>query len=64
MTEKKAKQQLVLGCILLGILVVLGGIQAVFSSFIVVRLLAIMAVVGCSAGVGAFIRELFILKKA
>jgi hypothetical protein len=62
MKEKKDKQQLLIGCVLLGILIILGSLQVVFSPFIFVRGVSLIAVIGCSMGAGAFIRELFILK--
>ncbi|WML45447.1 hypothetical protein [Neobacillus sp. PS3-40] len=63
MKEKKIKQQLIMGCVLFGILVILGSLQVVFSPFIFVRGVSLLVVIGCSTGVGTFIRELFILKK-
>jgi len=40
-----------------------GSLQVVFSQFALVRGLWLVSVIFCSAGVGAFIRELFIIKK-
>jgi hypothetical protein len=60
MKEKKVKQQLVTGCILFIILIISGSTQIVFSPYSFVRNLSLIAVIGCSIGLGAFIRELFI----
>lgn len=62
--KRTVKQQLVIGCILLGMLVVLGSLQVVFSPYPFVRGVMIISVIGCSAGIGAYIREFFILKKS
>jgi hypothetical protein len=64
MLKKRVQQQLVIGSILLGILILLGSLQVVFSQFTFVRGVSLIAVIGCSIGLGAFIRELFILKNA
>ncbi|KMY51492.1 hypothetical protein [Peribacillus loiseleuriae] len=61
--NKTVKQHLITGCILLGILIIMGSIQVVFSPLTFVRSIMLIAVIGCSAGVGSFIRELFVLKK-
>ncbi|WP_391203445.1 hypothetical protein [Psychrobacillus sp. L4] len=62
--KRSVKQQLVTGCILLGMLVVLGSLQVVFSPYTFVRGVMIIAVIGCSAGIGAYIREFFIVKNS
>jgi uncharacterized membrane-anchored protein len=62
--KRTVKQQLVIGCIFLGMLVVLGSLQVVFSPYTFVRGVMIISVIACSAGIGAFIREFFIQRKA
>ncbi|MFF2755284.1 hypothetical protein ACFVR1_16210 [Psychrobacillus sp. NPDC058041] len=62
--KRTVKQQLVIGCISLGVLVVLGSLQVVFSPYTFVRGVMIISVIACSAGIGAYIREIFILKKS
>jgi uncharacterized membrane-anchored protein len=61
--ENRVKKQLIMGCVFLGFFIILGSLQVVFSPFTFVRGISLLAVIGCSAGVGAFIRELFILKE-
>ncbi|SDM64487.1 hypothetical protein [Bacillus sp. OK048] len=63
MQEKKVKKQLIMGCILFGISIISGSLQIVFSPFNFVRVVSLIVVIGSSLCVGAFIRELFILKK-
>ncbi|WP_227940216.1 hypothetical protein [Alkalihalobacillus deserti] len=63
MKENKVKKQLIMGCVLLGIFIITGSIQAIFSPFTFVRGISLLSVIACSAGVGAFIREFFILKE-
>ncbi|MBM7603061.1 putative membrane-anchored protein [Metabacillus crassostreae] len=56
-------KQLITGCFFFGFFIILGSLQVVFSPFTFVRGMSLLAVIGCSAGVGAFIRELYILKE-
>ncbi|MFD2446874.1 hypothetical protein ACFSO7_23315 [Bacillus sp. CGMCC 1.16607] len=62
--KKAGKQQLISGFILLGILIITGSLQVVFSPFPFVRGIMLIAVIGCSMAIGAFVRELFILKNS
>ncbi|MFE8699874.1 hypothetical protein ACFYKX_04475 [Cytobacillus sp. FJAT-54145] len=63
MKKKSSKQPLVVGCVLLGLLIILGSLQVVFSPHTFVRVVMLISVIGCSAGLGAFIREFFILRE-
>lgn len=63
MEVARIKRQLVIGSILLSILTILGSIQVVISPFRFIRGVAIIAVIWCSAGIGAFVRELFSINK-
>lgn len=64
MKKKKTVKHIVTGCILLGMLIILGSLQVIFSPYTFDRGVMVIAVTGCSVGVGAFKRELFILKKS
>ena len=59
----KVKRQLIIGCIILGIFIISGSIQVIFSPFSFVRGGSVIGIIICSASIGAFIRELFILKE-
>ncbi len=61
--ENKKRKQLIIGCILFGVIVLLASVQVLLTPFLFVRSLAILTVICCSAGIGAFIRELYILRE-
>ncbi|MEI5908632.1 hypothetical protein WAK64_16410 [Bacillus spongiae] len=63
MKRMTVKQQLILGCVLFGLIIILNSLQVVFSPFSFVRGINLIVVISCSIGVGAFIRELFIIKE-
>lgn len=58
-----SQKRLIISTLLLGILIVNSSLQAIFSSFTFVRFLNVMVIVFLSVAVGAFIREMFLLKK-
>ncbi|MFJ5621508.1 hypothetical protein ACIQD3_02000 [Peribacillus loiseleuriae] len=60
--KKTVKQQLIYGFILFGMIIITGSLQVIFSPFTFVRGAMLLSVIGCSMGVGAFIREFFIMK--
>lgn len=62
MQEQKEKKKLIMFCILYGIIIILSSLQIIFSPLQFVRVVSLIGVIGLSIGVGAFIRELFILK--
>jgi uncharacterized membrane protein YcjF (UPF0283 family) len=61
--NEKSRKQIVFGCILFGTLIVTGSIQIIFTPFSYVKSVMLLAVIACSMGLGAFIRELYILKE-
>lgn len=62
MQEQKEKKKLIMFCILYGIIIILSSLQIIFSPLQFVRVVSLIGVIGLSIVVGAFIRELFILK--
>lgn len=62
MQEQKEKKKLIMFCILYGIIIILSSLQIIFSPLQFVRVVSLIGVIGLSIGVGAFIRELFILE--
>jgi len=44
-------------------MVISGSIQIILSPFPFVRGISVLTVIGCSATIGAFIREMFILNE-
>ncbi|MEK5442379.1 MULTISPECIES: hypothetical protein [unclassified Fredinandcohnia] len=63
MEGNKVKKQLIMGFILFGVLLISGSIQVIFSPFNFVRSVSLFVVIGSSLSLGAFIRELFIIKR-
>lgn len=61
--KKTSPKYLIIYSLIFGIIVVLSGIQAVFSTLVFVRLINVVLIIFLSGIVGAFIREIFILKK-
>ncbi|MBO9128111.1 hypothetical protein [Bacillus sp. 165] len=57
---RKKKSVLLAGCNVFGILIITGSVQVVFSPYMFLRIVMLLSVVGCSIGIGAFIRELCI----
>ncbi len=58
----KVKRQLIIGCIPLGIFIISGSIQVIFSPFSFVRIVSVIGIIISSACIGAAIRGLFLLK--
>lgn len=63
MERKKIKRQLLIGFIMFGIFLISGSIQVIHYPYLFVRVVSLFVVIGSSLVLGAFIRELFILKK-
>jgi hypothetical protein len=59
----RTKQLIIIGCLLFGILILIGSFQVIFSPYTFIRVVSLIPVIGLSVGIGAFIRELFILNK-
>ncbi|WP_078381573.1 hypothetical protein [Sutcliffiella halmapala] len=59
----KEKKQLIMFSILFGILIIFHSLQVIFNPFSFVKNISLIAVIAFSIPLGAFIRELFILKK-
>ncbi len=57
------KRQLIIGYIAFSIFILSGSIQIIFSPFSFVRVINLLVVIFCSAAIGAFIREWFVLKE-
>ncbi|MGM9944877.1 MAG: hypothetical protein ACI33M_08040 [Lysinibacillus sp.] len=62
MQKQTEKKQLIMFCILFGIIIILSSLQVIFSTLQFVRVVSLIGVIGTSIVVGAFIREIFILK--
>jgi len=63
LNQNKAKRQLLIFCFSFGLMVISGSIQIILSPFPFVRGISVLTVIGCSATIGAFIREMFILNE-
>jgi len=60
---KKVKRQLIIGCITTGATIILASIQAIFAPYIFIRAMSVLVIIVNSAALGAFIREMFIIKE-
>lgn len=61
--KKITAKHLIISSLIIGINIVLASFQVVFSSFVFVRLINVVTIIILSVIVGAFIREIFLLKK-
>jgi len=61
--KKSSPKYLIIASIIFGIMIVTSAIQAVLSPYPFIRLINVFLIIFLSGGVGAFIRELFILRR-
>ncbi|MDR4886010.1 hypothetical protein RGU12_00430 [Fredinandcohnia sp. QZ13] len=62
MEGNKVKKQLKMGFILFGVFLISGSIQVIFTPYNFVRVVSLFLVIGSSLSLGAFIREILIIK--